>query len=102
MLKKLFWFGVALLGAFAFAGIALNRGETINAMWIIVASVCVYALGYRFYSAWILTEVLVADITRATPADRFNDGHDFVPTHNGCIRHALCGYLGSRPLIVPR
>ena len=52
-MRKLLWFGVALLGAFALGGIALHRGETINAMWIIVAAVCVYALGYRFYSAWV-------------------------------------------------
>jgi carbon starvation protein len=102
MLKKLFWFGVALLGAFAFAGIALNRGETINAMWIIVASVCVYAIGYRFYSKWILTQVLVADITRATPADRLNDGHDFVPTHKWVVFGThFAAIAGPGPLIGP-
>ena len=51
-------FSVALIGAFAVGGIALHRGETINAMWIVVAAVCVYAIGYRFYSAWVAARVL--------------------------------------------
>jgi len=104
MLKKLFWFGVAVLGAFAFAGIALavNSNDTINAMWIIVASVCVYALGYRFYSAWILAKVLTADATRATPADRLNDGRDFVPTHKWIVfGHHFAAIAGPGPLVGP-
>lgn len=104
MLKKLFWMAVALLGAFAFAGIALSvdSDETINAMWIIVAAACVYALGYRFYSAWILARVLTADATRATPADRLNDGRDFVPTHKWIVfGHHFAAIAGPGPLIGP-
>ena len=52
-MRKLLWIAVALIGAFAVGGIALHRGETINAMWIVVAAGCVYAIGYRFYSAWV-------------------------------------------------
>ncbi|MBC7983988.1 MAG: carbon starvation protein A [Candidatus Obscuribacterales bacterium] len=101
-MKKLLWFGVALLGACALGGIALNRGETINAMWIIVAAGCVYAIGYRFYSAWILATVLTADATRATPADRLNDGRDFVPTHKWIVfGHHFAAIAGPGPLIGP-
>ncbi len=60
-MRKFLWILVALTGAFAVGGIALHRGETINAMWIVVAAVCVYAIGYRFYSAWVLARVLSAD-----------------------------------------
>ena len=102
MLKKLFWIGVAVLGAFALGGIAIHKGETINAMWIIVAAVCVYALGYRFYSAWILAKVLAADSTRATPAIRLNDGRDFVPTHKWIVfGHHFAAIAGPGPLIGP-
>ena len=66
-MRKLLWLLVALTGAFAVGGIALHRGETINAMWIVVAAVCVYAIGYRFYSAWVAAKVLSA---RPRPARR--------------------------------
>ena len=79
LLKSALWIGVALVGAFALGGLALHRGESINAMWIVVAAVCVYALGYRFYSAWIAARVLMVDATRATPAERLNNGRDFMP-----------------------
>ncbi len=101
-MKKLFWVGVAILGAFALGGIALHKGETINAMWIIVAAVCVYAIGYRFYSAFILAKVLTADGTRATPALRLNDGKDFVPTHKWIVfGHHFAAIAGPGPLIGP-
>jgi carbon starvation protein len=101
-MKKLFWIGVAVLGAFALGGIAIHKGETINAMWIIVAAVCVYALGYRFYSAFILAKVLTADSTRATPAIRLNDGRDFVPTHKWIVfGHHFAAIAGPGPLIGP-
>ena len=69
-MKKLGWLGVAVAGAFALGGIALQRGETINALWIVVAAGCIYALGYRFYSAWIAAKVLSLDPLRPTPAVR--------------------------------
>ncbi len=101
-MKKLFWIGVAILGAYALSGIALHQGETINAMWLIVAAVCVYALGYRFYSAWVLASVLTADATRATPATRLNDGRDFVPTHKWIVfGHHFAAIAGPGPLIGP-
>ena len=64
------WAAVVALGTLAIASIALNRGESINAMWFILAAVCVYAIGYRFYSAFLAAKVFALDPTRATPASR--------------------------------
>jgi carbon starvation protein len=101
-LKVIIWLAVALLGAFALAGIALNRGESINALWIITAAVCVYALGYRFYSAWIAARVLVIDETRATPAERLDNGRDFIPTNKWIVfGHHFAAIAGPGPLIGP-
>ncbi|MGY6274190.1 carbon starvation CstA family protein [Methylomonas sp. MgM2] len=98
----LFWFLLALTGAYAVGGIALQRGETINSMWIVTAAVCVYALGYRFYSAFVATKVLVLDASRATPAERFNDGRDFMPTHKWVVfGHHFAAIAGPGPLIGP-
>src|SRR5205823_942485 len=76
---------IALLGAGAVGGIALNRGESINSLWFIAAAVCIYALGYRFYSAFIAARVLALDGSRATPAERLNDGRDFLPTNKWIV-----------------
>jgi carbon starvation protein len=96
------WVGVIALGTFALSGIALNRGESVNGMWFIVAAVCVYALGYRFYSAFIAAKVLALDGTRATPAERFNDGRDFVPTNRWVVfGHHFAAIAGPGPLIGP-
>jgi len=101
-MKKLLWFGVALTGACALAGIALHRGETINALWILIASGCVYALGFRFYSAWVAAKVLTLDTLRATPAVRLNNGRDFVPTHRFIVfGHHFAAIAGPGPLIGP-
>jgi carbon starvation protein len=101
-MKKLAWFVVALVGACAVGGIALHRGETINAMWIVVAAVCVYAIGFRFYSAWVAARVLTVDAERATPAIRLNNGRDFVPTHRWIVfGHHFAAIAGPGPLIGP-
>ncbi|TAN47665.1 MAG: carbon starvation protein A [Methylococcaceae bacterium] len=98
----LIWIAIALLGATAVGAIALNRGETINSLWFVTAAVCVYALGYRFYSAFVATQVLVLDATRATPAERLNDGRDFVPTHKWVVfGHHFAAIAGPGPLIGP-
>jgi carbon starvation protein len=98
----LIWLSVSLLGATALAMIAWHRGETINSFWFVVAAVCVYSLGYRFYSAFIAAKVLVLDATRATPAVRFNDGRDFVPTHKWVVfGHHFAAIAGPGPLIGP-
>ncbi|TPQ29882.1 carbon starvation CstA family protein [Methylomonas koyamae] len=99
---NLFWGLVALAAAGAIAGIALQRGETISSMWLIVAAVCVYALGYRFYSAFVAAKVLVLDASRATPAERFDDGRDFMPTHKWVVfGHHFAAIAGPGPLIGP-
>lgn len=98
----LIWLSVALIGASALAGIALNRGEPINSVWFVTAAACVYALGYRFYSAFLATRVLMLDETRATPAERFNDGRDFVPTPRWVVfGHHFAAIAGPGPLIGP-
>ncbi|BBL75629.1 carbon starvation CstA family protein [Methylomagnum ishizawai] len=96
------WLAVALLGAAAVGGIALNRGESVNSIWFVTAAVCVYALGYRFYSAFVATQVLVLDGSRATPAERFDDGRDFVPTNRWVVfGHHFAAIAGPGPLIGP-
>ena len=96
------WTAIAVAGAAAFGGIALNRGETINAMWFVVAAVCVYLIGYRFYSGWIATRVLRLDATRATPAERLENGRDFMPTHRSIVfGHHFAAIAGAGPLIGP-
>ncbi|MDP1595842.1 MAG: carbon starvation CstA family protein [Methylotenera sp.] len=101
-IKSIFWALVALLGAFALAGIALNRGESINALWLITAAVCIYAIAYRFYAAWIAAQVLVLDETRATPAERLDNGRDFIPTNKWIVfGHHFAAIAGPGPLIGP-
>ncbi len=102
LLKKLVWALVALLGAGAVGGIALHRGESINALWFTTAALCVYALAYRFYSAWIAARVLVIDETRATPAERLDNGRDFVPTNKWIVfGHHFAAIAGPGPLVGP-
>src|SRR5437660_11169727 len=78
--KKLLWISVALLGLGSIAILAMSRGEQINALWIVVAGVCAFAISYRFYSKWLASKVLLANGQRATPAPVQNDGQDCVPT----------------------
>ena len=102
VLSKLVWFGIAIVGAWALGSIANHRGETINAIWFVVAAACVYLVAYRFYSAWICAKVLVLDETRATPAERFNNGRDFVPTNKWVVfGHHFAAIAGPGPLIGP-
>jgi carbon starvation protein len=102
IVSSLCWIIVAFLGASALGGIALQRGESINAIWFIIAAVCVYAIAYRFYSAWIAAKVLALDETRATPAERFDNGRDFVPTNKWIVfGHHFAAIAGPGPLIGP-
>ena len=101
-MKKLGWLLVAIVGAFAIGGLAVHRGESINAMWLIVAAACVYAIGYRLYSAWVAAKVLVLDPSRVTPAVRLNDGRDYVPTNKWIVfGHHFAAIAGPGPLIGP-
>lgn len=93
---------LAVLGAVALAYIALNRGEAINAMWIVVAAVCVYLVAYRLYGLFISNTVLQADSTRMTPAYRRNDGLDYVPTDKNILfGHHFAAIAGAGPLVGP-
>ena len=101
-IKAAIWAAVVALGTFAVGGIAFNRDKSINAMWFIIAAVCIYALGYRFYSAFLAAKVLALDASRATPAERFNDGRDFVPTNRWIVfGHHFAAIAGPGPLIGP-
>jgi len=102
MLQKVGGVLLALVGAFALGGIALQRDEPINAMWLVTASLCLYVLGYRFYAKWIETRVFVADYNRATPAERLNNGRDFLPTHRWVVfGHHFAAIAGAGPLVGP-
>jgi carbon starvation protein len=100
--KKLLWFLVAVLGAGGLALIATARGEPINAVWLVVSSACIYAIGYRFYSRFVADRVLKLDDSRATPAERLEDGRDFVPTNKWVLfGHHFSAIAGPGPLVGP-
>ncbi len=101
-LKKIIWFMVLALGIAAVTAIAQHRGESISAMWFIAAAGCVYTIAYRFYAAWIAASVLVIDETRATPAERLDNGRDFMPTNKWVVfGHHFAAIAGPGPLIGP-
>ncbi len=96
--KYLVWTVLSVMGAFALGYIALNRGEQINALWIVVASVCIYLIAYRFYGLYIAKNVLAVDPTRMTPAVRHNDGLDYVPTDKKVLfGHHFASHCRSWP-----
>jgi carbon starvation protein CstA len=96
------WAGIIALGAFAFAGIALNRNEPVSAAWLVTAAICVYLIAYRFYSNFIANKVLRLDDTRLTPAERYNDGLDYVPTNKYVVfGHHFAAIAGAGPLVGP-
>jgi carbon starvation protein len=100
--SNLVWVVVSLLCAVAVATIALRRGESINAMWLVVAALCSYALGYRFYSKFLAARVLAWDALRATPAERLDNGRDFVPSNKWVVfGHHFAAIAGPGPLVGP-
>ena len=102
ILQKCLWPVITFIGALAVGGIAINRGEPINALWLITAALCIYAIGYRFYALWITSTVLIVDKTRATPAERLDNGRDFVPTNKWIVfGHHFAAIAGPGPLIGP-
>ncbi|MBN8262426.1 MAG: carbon starvation protein A [Xanthomonadales bacterium] len=101
-MKTVGWGLVSLLGAFALGTVALSRGETISAFWILAASLSIFAIGYRFYSKYIADHALRLDPTRATPAWRRNDGLDYVPTDRRVLfGHHFAAIAGAGPLVGP-
>jgi len=100
--QKLLWAGVAILGAIAMGIVALTRGEPVNAAWLVVASVCIYFIAYRFYALFITNKVFGVDIKRQTPAVRHNDGLDYVPTNKYVLfGHHFAAIAGAGPLVGP-
>jgi carbon starvation protein len=100
--RALGWLAVALVGAGALASIAFARAEPVNGLFFVVAAVATYLLAYRFYSAFIAARVLVLDESRATPAERLDDGRDYVPTNKWvAIGHHFAAIAGPGPLVGP-
>ena len=96
------WIALALLGAGALGAIAIHRGEPLNAMWFVVAALCTYLVAFRLYSAFVAAKVLALDDTRATPAERHDDGRDFVPTNKWVLfGHHFAAIAGPGPLVGP-
>jgi carbon starvation protein len=105
-MKKLYsyaiWIAIAVLGAGAFGVLALSRGETISAGWLVVAGVCTYLVAYRFYSRYLAYTVFGLDDRRATPAERLNNGRDFCPTNKWVAAgHHFSAISGAGPLVGP-
>ena len=94
LFRTLLWLAVSGLGAWAYATIALHRGEHLSSAFLLIAALCTYAIGYRFYSKWIAVKVLMLDDRRATPCEVHEDGKDFVKTNKwivfGQIGRASC------------
>src|SRR5205814_6237885 len=100
--KNLTWLAIALLGAWAYAVLALRRGEPVNSAYLLVAALCSYAIGFRFYSKWIATRVLVLNDHRATPCEVHDDGKDFVKTNKWIVfGHHFAAISGPGPLVGP-
>src|SRR6202051_627338 len=98
----LVWGVLAAVGAFAFAALALGRGESVNPVWLVTAALIVYFIAYRFYSKFIAERVLGLDDTRQTPAERHNDGMDYVPTNRWVLYgHHFAAIAGAGPLVGP-
>lgn len=98
----LLWGAVSALGAVGFAVLALSRGESVNAIWLLVAAVSVYAVAYRFYSKFISQKVFGLDDNRKTPAEVLNDGKDYVPTNKWVLfGHHFAAIAGAGPLVGP-
>src|SRR3954447_8910816 len=102
LLSILLWTVISALGALSIATIALRRGESINAMWLVAAALCTYSVGYRFYSKFIAAKLLAVDAMRATPAERLDNGRDFVPTDKWVVfGHHFAAIAGPGPLVGP-
>ncbi|MCL6482398.1 MAG: carbon starvation protein A, partial [Firmicutes bacterium] len=102
VIGHLFWGAVSVGAAFFLAGIALERGEPVNSMWLVLAAACTYLVGYRFYAKFIAAKVMVLNNDRATPAERLRNGHDFEPTNKWILfGHHFAAIAGPGPLVGP-
>ena len=101
-LRTLFWAFLAILAAFAIGTIASTRGEPVNSLWLVAAAASIFLLGFRFYAKFIAAKVMVLDDRRATPGERFRDGHDFEPTNKWILfGHHFAAIAGPGPLVGP-
>jgi carbon starvation protein len=101
-LSVFIWIVVALLGTAAVGVVAFRRGEPINALWLVAAATCCYAIGYRFYSKFIAAKILALDALRATPAERLENGRDFLVTNKWVVfGHHFAAIAGPGPLVGP-
>src|SRR3954464_10576409 len=101
-LKYIAWLVVALVGAVSWAVLALHRGETISAAWVVLAAIGTYLIAYRFYSSFLANQVLGINDRRATPAERLANGRDFVPTSRWVLfGHHFAAIAGAGPLVGP-
>src|SRR6202142_2318155 len=100
--SKLLWAAVIALGVVSFAIVALSRGEPVNAAWLVIASVCIYVVAYRFYGLFIANKGLGVNPARQTPAYRHNDALDYVPTNRYVLfGHHFAAIAGAGPLVGP-
>ena len=101
-LKVVIWSLVVALGVGAIGVLAWSRGEPVSALWIVVAAVCVFAVSYRFHSAWLMAKVLTLDELRAPPSVVREDGKDFVQTNKWIVfGHHFAAIAGPGPLVGP-
>src|SRR5258708_30876316 len=102
VVAPVFWLLLALAGAWAYVTLALHRGEQLNSVYILIAALCSYAIGYRFYSKWIAAHVLMLNDRRATPCEVHDDGKDFVKTNKWIVfGHHFAAISGPGPLVGP-
>ncbi len=105
-MKRIFghlvWAALAIVAAFCLGGIAIQRGEPINSIWLVLAAACTYAVGFRFYAKFIAVRVMALNDQRATPAERLRNGHDFEPTNKWIVfGHHFAAIAGPGPLVGP-
>jgi len=102
LLARFVWLVLAATGALCLGGIANHRGEAVNSLWLVVAAVCTFLVGYRLYGKFIASKVLYLDDRRATPAERLRDGHDFEPTNRWILFGVhFAAIAGPGPLVGP-
>src|SRR5919112_3344589 len=102
IVSRLIWIAVACVAAMGLGVVALERGEPVNSIWLVLAAVGTYAIGYRFYARFIAAKVMALDDNRATPAERLRNGHDFEPTNKWIVfGHHFAAIAGPGPLVGP-
>ncbi len=100
--RMLIWIALSIVGAYALSVLAITRGESVNAMWMIIAAGCVFSVAYRFYGKFIAQKIFQLDDANETPAIAINDGKDFVPTHKWVLfGHHFAAIAGAGPLVGP-